>query len=153
MTKSPSGTELGAIRRFVRTHGTLVLSTSDGSGQSSAAPLFYLAGPDLELYWFSSSSSRHSVNIARDPRGFIVIYHPTERWHEIRGVQMQGTVQKIVDRSQRREIVKAYRDKFELPESFRVVIARSSLYVFRPSWMRYLDNAKRFGSKLEFSVA
>ena len=51
-----------SIAGLLRSESTLVLSTLGADHDPHATPLFYLAGPELELYWFSSSSSRHSRN-------------------------------------------------------------------------------------------
>ncbi len=130
----------------------MVLSTVDAAGQSHTTPLFYLTGDDFELYWLSSRSSMHSCNIAASPQVSAAIYAATDRWQEIRGVQMRGSVSKITERIRRREISKQYRERFQLSEFFRAVMARSSLYVFQPCWVRYIDNTRRFGFKCEIDL-
>jgi uncharacterized protein YhbP (UPF0306 family) len=141
-----------AIGRLLGSQSTLVLSTCDAAGRTHATPLFYLAGADFELYWLSSKSSIHSRNAEIIPQVSAAIYAATERWQEIRGVQMHGTVSRITERKQRREISKQYRSRFQLNDAFRVVMARNSLYVFRPCWIRYLDNTRRFGFKFEVDL-
>jgi len=145
--------KLKAIETLVRSQSTLALSTVDAQGLPHAAPLFYLMGPGLELYWLSSSSSVHSRNLAADPRVAAAIYAPTERWNEICGVQIRGTASKITGRSLRRNILQEYRERFHLGNMFRLAIARSSLYVLRPQWIRYLDNTRHFGFKFEISFS
>ena len=141
-----------AIGRLLRSQSTLVLSSSDAAGQPHATPLFYLTGDDFELYWLSSRSSIHRSNIATNPLGSAAIYAATERWREIRGVQMRGSVSRITERTRRREILKHYRERFQLSDLFRAVMARSSLYVFQPRWIRYIDNTRRFGFKFEIDL-
>jgi hypothetical protein len=144
---------LKAVASLLRSQSTLALSTADADGQPHATPLFYLTGDDFLLYWFSSPSSLHSRNIAVDPRAAVSIYVPTEHWKEICGVQMSGVVSKVADRALRREISRAYRERFHLGNVFRVAIAKSALYRFCPHWIRYLDNTKRFGFKVEISLS
>jgi len=119
--------------------------------------LFYLAvhlGNDaLRLYWFSSPRSRHSRNLKRNPAAAVTVYWPTEQWREIRGVQMRGSVSLVTDPARRSSIAAAYNIRFKLGTEFRAVQARSRLYEFQPSWIRYLDNSIRFGYKFEFSPA
>lgn len=151
MSESPEET-LQAIDRLLKTQSTMVISTCDTGGWPHATPLFYLAGAEFELYWFSSPSSLHSSNAARTPQASVAIYAATDQWQQIRGVQMRGTVHKVTQRAERRKISKEYRTRFNLGIMFRAVMAKSSLYVFRPCWVRYLDNARRFGFKFEIDL-
>ncbi len=140
---------LQSINSLLRSQSTMVMSTCDAAGLPHATPLFYLTGNQLELYWFSSLASTHSLNVEAVPRASVAIHVATERWQEIRGLQMRGTVHKITERIQRRELSREYRARFNLSVFFRAVMAKSSLYVFRPSWIRYIDNTRRFGFKFE----
>jgi uncharacterized protein YhbP (UPF0306 family) len=144
---------LEAIQRLLKNQSTLVLGTVGAGHQPHTTPLFYLTGPELAVYWFSSPSSLHSRNLQRDSQASISVYAPTERWNEICGVQMQGTVEKIGSRALRRQISQAYRERFHLSSIFRVTMARSGLYEFRPAWVRYLDNRKHFGFKFEMKIS
>jgi len=140
---------LKAIGLLLKSQSTMVISTSDPVDGPHATPLFYLTGNEFELYWFSSPSSVHSRNVANAPEASVAIYASTDQWQQIRGVQMRGTVQKVTQRTRRREISKAYCTRFDLGLVFRAVMIKSSLYIFRPCWVRYLDNTRRFGFKFE----
>ena len=141
-----------SILRLLRSQSTLALSTSGADGDPHATALFYLTGPQLELYWFSSPSSRHSRNLARQSRAAVTIYRSTEDWKNICGVQMHGTAEKILDRVLRQKIAREYGERFRLGTLFRTAMARNALYVFRPSWIRYLDNGRRFGFRVELTL-
>jgi len=143
---------VSAVEGLLRSQSTLTLCTADADGRPHAAPLFYWAGDDLQLFWFSSPASIHSRNIAFEPRAAVAVYVPTEDWKEICGVQMRGVVSKVTDRALRREVSRAYRDRFRLGNVFRVAIAKSALYRFCPEWIRYLDNTKHFGFKVEITI-
>ncbi len=153
--------KLEQIASLLKSESTLVLSTADASGEPSATPLFFLAddfsandGFDgLRVYWFSSASSAHSKNLKRDPKASVAIFHPTEVWKQIRGVQMRGTVATVKDRPLRKEVAAAYAGRFRLSAVLRAALSRSSLYVFHPAWVRYIDNGPRFGYKFEISAA
>ncbi len=141
-----------AIERLVHSQSTLVLSTVNPDGKPHATPLFYLAGAELELYWFSSDSSQHSGNLTWDHSVAVAIYTSTEHWKEICGVQMRGAVENITDRKIRRNVTRRYCERFHLGQSFRLALARSSLYVLWPAWIRYIDNSKRFGYRSEIQL-
>jgi uncharacterized protein YhbP (UPF0306 family) len=139
------------VARLLQQQSILALATTLADGTPHIAPLFYLAGDALQLYWFSSAASRHSRNLKRNPAAAVTVYWPTQQWREIRGVQMRGAVIVVSDPARRSAIAAAYSARFQLGTAFKAVQARSRLYEFRPSWIRYLDNSIRFGYKFEFS--
>jgi uncharacterized protein YhbP (UPF0306 family) len=139
------------VTRLLQQQNTLALATTSADGTPHITPLFYLAGDALRLFWFSSDASRHSRNLKRNPAAAVTVYRPTEQWREIRGVQMRGTVTVVRDPARRSAMAAAYSARFQLGTAFKAVQARSRLYEFQPSWIRYLDNSIRFGYKFEFS--
>jgi uncharacterized protein YhbP (UPF0306 family) len=64
---------------------------------------------------------------------------------------MRGAVTAITGR-QRRPIAEAYVERFRLGTLFRAAMVRSSLYAFRPRWVRYIDNSRGFGFRFELDV-
>lgn len=141
-----------AIESLVHGQSTLVLSTVNADGTPHATPLFYLAGGELELYWFSSTSSQHSENLIRSQSVAVAIHASTERWKEICGVQMRGAAENVTDRKIRRDVTRRYCERFHLGRIFRLALSRSSLYVLRPSWIRYIDNSRHFGYRVEINL-
>ena len=139
------------VARLLQQQSTLALATTSADGTPRIAPLFYLTGDALRLFWFSSAASRHSRNLKRDPAAAVAIYRPTQQWREISGVQMRGSVSVVRDRARRSAIAAAYSAHFQLGTAFQAVQARSRLYEFQPSWIRYLNNSIRFGYRFEFS--
>lgn len=137
----------------LRSESTLALSTVGADGSARVAPLFYLPGEDLRLYWFSSSSSEHSRNLQRDAAAAVAVYRPADEWKKIRGVQMRGRVSAVKDKARREAITKDYIERFRLGTLFGAAMARSRLYEFEPRWLRYVDNSRRFGFKFELSLA
>lgn len=142
--------QLEPVVELLRSQSTLALATCDADGTSRLAPLFYLPGENLRLYWFSSASSQHSRNLKRDPAAAVAIYRATEHWKEICGVQMRGTVAIVSDRARRKAIAWKYSERFHLGAVLDAAMSRSRLYEFQPSWLRYIDNTKRFGYKFEY---
>jgi uncharacterized protein YhbP (UPF0306 family) len=145
--------ELELVARFLRSQSTLALGTSAEDGAPRTAALFYLLQDDLRLYWFSSQSSEHSRNLKRNAAAAVSVYRNTADWRKIRGVQMRGAVSVVSARGPRRSIGKLYAERFQLGNLFQWGISRSTLFCFRPSWIRYTDNLKRFGYKFEISLA
>lgn len=147
-----SAEQLEDILALLGEQTALSLATVDAFGHPCVAPLNYIFGDGPSLYWLSASSSQHSANLQRDPRAAVTIYRPAANWREIRGVQMRGSVVAVRDAKQRRALVKRYRERFELGALFRLAIARCTLYEFRPDFIRYIDNAKKFGFRFEVEL-
>ena len=104
---------LELVSAFLKTQSTLALSTSGDAGAPCVAPLFYLPGDNLELYWFSSPRSAHSRNLKRDPAAAVAVYDHAATWEDIRGCQLLGTVGVVTGRP-RRAIAEAYAELYRL---------------------------------------
>ena len=64
-------------------------------------PLFYIVDDDLTLFWLSSKTSSHSINLKRSPRAAISVYRQAESWKDIEGVQMRGSITIVADKRRR----------------------------------------------------
>jgi len=144
-----TASQLQTIAAFLRQETTLALATVDEQGEPCVTPLFYMVDADLTLYWLSSASSRHSLNLARSSSASVAVYRHAETWRQIRGLQMRGQVSAIAQRERRRALIEQYRQRFQLGAVLRLAISQCTLYAFRPESFRYLDNTKRFGYRLE----
>jgi len=140
---------IACVRELLQSQSTMTLATVDDRGRPHATPLFFFPHRDLSLCWLSSADSRHSLNLRARPRASVTIYATVDRWEKIRGVQMEGAVRQISEAAERREIMAGYRRRFGLKTALSAVIARATLYAFRPHWIRYLDNGRGFGYKAE----
>lgn len=141
--------DLPTIRVFLQSQSTLALATIAADGQLQVAPLFYVSDEALNLYWLSSSSSRHSLNLAAREQVAATIYPDVWKWTDIRGLQIEGHARAVTDETTRADILNHYRQKFNLPAEFKTLISNSTLYVLTPTWIRWLDNGVRFGYKAE----
>lgn len=130
---------------------TMVLATVDGRGFPASAPLFYWSDGEPALYWLSSPSSAHSVNLAAHSEAAVSVFAPVEDWRDIRGIQMTGCGEPVAD-EQRARALESYRRRFNLGPEMDGVIASSILYVFRPRWLRYIDNSRGFGFRSEVEL-
>ena len=145
-------TRLGTIAVFLRSQNTLALATISESCAPRVTPLYYLAGDDLKLYWFSSRASEHSRSLRRNAQAAVAVYRPSQSWREIRGAQMRGRATEARDAAVRRAIEEAYARRFGLGRILRAALKKSTLYVFEPEWVRYVDNSRRLGAKLETRI-
>ena len=131
---------------------TLSLATTGEQGQACVAPLFYVVDKELTLYWLSSESSLHSLNLAANPHAAATVYRSVESWREIRGVQVHGPVSKVTEPDRRAALVKAYCERFKLGRVPRMALRISTLYCLKPEFIRYIDNARGFGYKFELTL-
>lgn len=141
------------VAALLKAESTLALATTDEYGVAVAAPLFYISDEDLCLYWISAASTEHSKNLKREPRASVTIYRPTDNWQEILGVQMRGQVFPVRDSEHKKPLIGLYSDRFRLGGIFRQTIARSTLYRFRPHFVRYRDNSVHFGYRFDLIFA
>jgi len=137
------------IRDFLATQSTLTLATVNNKGQPLAANLFFVEDADLNLYWLSNPASRHSLNLETQPEAAVTISKTTWTWTEIAGVQMEGEAWALAAGAELDATGKIYRAKFPFVRGFEAEITRSTFYIFKPRWVRRVDNAKGFGHKEE----
>jgi len=147
----PTAGTQSEILSFLATQSTLTLATVNDQGQPLAASLFFVAAADLNLYWLSSPTSRHSLNLETNPGAAVTIYKPTWTWAEIAGVQMEGEARALAAGVEWAAAGKIYRAKFPFVREFEAEITRSTFYIFTPRWVRLVDNAPGFGHKQEMA--
>jgi uncharacterized protein YhbP (UPF0306 family) len=140
------------VRTFLKAQSTLSLATVNAGDQPEAVPLFYVSDDALRLYWLSSPNSRHSQNLLAHPRVAGTVYPTVWNWADIVGLQLEGEASDVTDAAQREHILQLYLAKFKLPESFAEAIAASTLFMLRPTWMRWLNNREMFGFKTEIPL-
>lgn len=146
-----SDEQIRKIEEFLQGESTVVLSVKDGQGAVHSAPLFYWPGEGLRLYWVSSGKSRHSEALQANPGVAAAVFHATFEWREIAGVQMEGTAE-AVDGEERRTVLEGYKERFHLNNLFGAALSASTLYRFRPWWVRYIDNHTSFGQTFELTL-
>lgn len=143
------------LHAFLASQSTMALATAgEEDGRPQVAPLFFASDEALNLYWISSPDSRHSVNIADWNDASAAIYAHTWDWSGIKGVQVSGDAMAVRDDDERRRALELYRAKFPfVNDRFMDLIEASVFYVLRPTWLRWLDNERRFGYKQEFRLS
>jgi uncharacterized protein YhbP (UPF0306 family) len=143
--------QLELVAALLGEETTLSLATTDKEGLACVAPLFYIVDDNLSLYWFSSRSSLHSLNLARTPHAAATIYRNVKNWKEIRGVQLHGLLSMVTDPMRRDALLKAYCERFKLGRVLRPALRLTTLYCLEPDFFRYIDNARGFGYKFELT--
>lgn len=131
----------------------MTLATIAEDGQPHSAPVYFAASRDLRFYFFSAPSSRHSQDLEHDPRAAASIYPECAGWQDIRGLQMEGKVQAVEPGAEWDKAWSLYADKFPFVSELKEIVAQNRMYVFIPTWVRWLDNRRGFGYKEEWAPA
>ncbi len=144
------------IALFLATARTAGLATTDGDGFPHACNIQFVSDAGLKLYWVSSPSSAHSVNLTIRPECAITVYAHDDRAENIHGLQMHGLAEEITPQDAPRwnDTFDRYTDKFAFVKSnpqLMKAVENQSFYCFAPTWLRWIDNRVRFGFKIEKS--
>lgn len=128
------------------------LATQGLDGQPHAATVYFAADDTRRnLYFFSDPASQHSLDLATNPRAALTIEPPLDDWRAIRGLQLRGTVQAVAPGPAWEQGWQVYLARFPFVKDMREIIARNTLYTFRPDWIRRIDNRRGFGYKEEWT--
>ena len=84
------------VDSLLRCGRTLVLVTNGPDGVPDPVPMWYLVGDDGVVWMRTYAKSQKVVSLQRDPR-FAALVEDGERYAELRGVQLSGTVELVED--------------------------------------------------------
>jgi uncharacterized protein YhbP (UPF0306 family) len=140
------------IWELLETVSAMTLATSDERGNPHAAPVYFVADEDFQLYFFSEKKSIHCQHVAQNPHVAAAIYPECQDWRDIQGLQLRGEVHLVKSTQEWDSAWARYQGKFPFVRALKVVVAQNQLYVFAPSWIRLVDNAQGFGYKQEWNL-
>ncbi len=151
------------VREYLARHNTMTLATVDSDGAPLAAAVFYAADEALNLIFVSSPNSRHSLNLASQPRVAATIQADNQDWRSIRGLQIEGMARPVEGAAELAHAVQVYAGRFDFlrgllggenagPAVLRGPLASSRFYMLRPAWIRLIDNTQGFGHKEELHL-
>jgi uncharacterized protein YhbP (UPF0306 family) len=134
------------------TVSTMTLATVSVEGQPHAAPVYFAAGDNLKLYFFSDLGSRHGQDTESRPEVAAAIYPECHNWRDIRGLQLHGSVRRVDPGPEWAAAWELYATKFPFVSELKEAVARNALYVFETRWARLVDNRQGFGFKEEWTL-
>ncbi len=146
------------LLEYMKSHHTVSLAT-EKDGVPHAATVFFI-NIGFELYFFSSSTSRHGDNFSHNPVVSATINEDYSEWRSIKGIQMEGVVENIGGILKNPRISKEYVRKFpgvadfllspkKLGEAIEKKIAGVDFYRLKPSKIYFLNNELGFGHRDE----
>ena len=130
---------------------TMTLATTDPEGNPYTAPVYFVRGDEMRLFFFSEAKSSHSQHIDKNPKVAVAIYPECESWRDIKGLQLRGEVRLVESTMEWDSAWARYQVKFPFVSALKAVVAQNQLYVFIPNWIRLVDNSRGFGFKKEWN--
>ena len=83
-------------------------SLATAGEQTADVCTFYFARIGSNLIFKSRTTSQHSINISKNNRVHVVVHDPSSNYQSKYGVQLQGTVERILDVSFMEQAVLEY---------------------------------------------
>jgi uncharacterized protein YhbP (UPF0306 family) len=128
---------------FIDEHHVLTLATC-AAHEPYCANMFYVYIEDENVFVLASdSSTRHIADVVENSAVAASIVLETETIGSIRGLQLQGVLQRPAD-SLKRKARRAYLRRFPY-----AVLRGAPLWVVRPTFLKFTDNRLGFGKKIE----
>lgn len=149
------------VLQFMDTYTTMSLACCDGKQPWVAA--VYYARERFDLIFFSSPESRHSTLLAQNPRAAATIHGDYKGWKEIKGLQMEGNVERITGVTAKARAMTTYLVRYPFVKDFisrpgliadglAGKMAKIALYTFRPDYVLFIDNEVGFGKRQKLEI-
>lgn len=129
---------------------TMTIATIGMDGEPHAAAVYFACDDQINFYFFSDAESQHTLDITHDPRAAITVNGEQGGWQEIHGLQMRGVITAVQSTSEWQWAWDLYQAKFPFVINLQEIIVINQMYVFKPHWVRLVDNRKGFGFKQEW---
>lgn len=141
---------------YLQNHNVATLA-SGADGDIWAAAVFYVNDGSI-LYFLSAPTSRHCLNLAKNPRVALTIQEDYSDWPDIKGVQLEGVATEISGKEE--ELARRlYGAKFPVvgmlgkaPAAIVKALARVRWYKVVPDHLYFIDNSVGLGHRDEISV-
>ncbi|MEI6206853.1 MAG: pyridoxamine 5'-phosphate oxidase family protein [Desulfuromonadales bacterium] len=141
------------VESYLHNHNVATLATGI-DGDVWAAAVFYV-NEGFTLYFLSSPTSRHILNLAKSPRVALTVQEDYSDWLKIKGVQMEG-IAKEISGIEEKHAIKMYGEKFPVvglpgkaPLSIVSALSRICWYKLLPHRIYFIDNSRGLGHREE----
>lgn len=133
---------------YLANHTVITLATHGPNGIWAAA-LFY-ASDWFNIYFLSAAHTRHALNMASNNRVSGTIQENYPDWESIKGIQLEGLVEKL-DATDLRRAMHIYAMKFPLIADakgpIKAALFAVDWYRLIPDRLYLIDNSKGFGHR------
>ncbi|ABB32342.1 pyridoxamine 5'-phosphate oxidase-related FMN-binding protein [Geobacter metallireducens RCH3] len=145
------------VQRYLLDHNVATVATS-GSGGPWAAAVFY-ANDGYTLYFLSSPTTRHCLDLAQEACVAVTIQEDYADWLEIKGVQIEGIAVEISG-AEEEKARKLYGRKFpvvgllaQAPAAIVKAMAKVRWYKVVPHRLYFIDNSLGLGNRDEVDLS
>jgi uncharacterized protein YhbP (UPF0306 family) len=143
--------DLDRVLELLDETSTMALATSMPDGTPRATPVFFAVHEVLRLVFLSDAGSIHSRNLGRVPDVSVAIYPEESDWRRLRGLQMTGCAAAL-EEAQAEAAQRTYARRFDFVAELSQALTASQVYAFTPSWIRLIDNRRKFGFQQEWTL-
>jgi uncharacterized protein YhbP (UPF0306 family) len=98
------------IKDYLEKAKLMQLATSV-ENQPWVCNVWFAADENLNIYWFSSTSRRHSEEVMKNPKVAAAIVFPQTPKDTPRGLQLQGSAQLLMEQSHIDKAISVYADR------------------------------------------
>lgn len=145
------------VQNYLQDHQVATLATHSGEDLWAAAVFYVNSG--YTLYFLSSPTSRHCLNLGQRARVAVTINEDYADWLEIKGVQIEGIVSEISGKEE--EMARRlYGQKFpvvgklaQAPAAIVKALAKVRWYKVVPQRLYFIDNAVSLGHRDEVDLS
>ncbi len=147
MARGQEDTRRSALA-YLEEHRVMTLATTSSQGPWAAA-VFY-ASREFDLYFLSAKQTRHTKDLTLDPRVAAAIQEDYRDWPDIKGIQLEGVVNKLTGKECRYGW-SLYQDKFPFIVSagaqIQSALRRVNWFRLRPDRLYFIDNSLGLGHR------
>ena len=144
------------IISYLENHNVMSLATTGADGPWASAVFF--ANEGLDIYFLSSPTTRHALNLAGDARVGATVQEDYARWELIKGVQLEGVAKRLNDDATGHARA-LFEKKFPFVGSdqaaaqIAAAMQKVGWYRLSPSRAYFIDNSKGLGHRDRLDLA
>jgi uncharacterized protein YhbP (UPF0306 family) len=128
------------IKDYLKDAHTMQLATS-ADDQPWVCTVFFIEDKELNLYWLSLPSRRHSKNVMKNNKAAVAIQIKTSQ--PVIGIQAEGEVIEVDDEETVKELMQKYIKKYNAGKDFYDNFVRGKnqhkMYKFKPAMYVLFD--------------
>lgn len=143
------------LLEYLGTHNVMTLATVGADGPWAAAVFYVNEG--TALYFLSAPTTRHCQNMQCNPRIAATVQEDYSQWEQIKGVQIEGTVQRLNANDQHHAADLyaqkfAFMDPLRIPTAFAAAMQKIAWYRLTPASLYFIDNSLGLGHRVRVEV-
>jgi uncharacterized protein YhbP (UPF0306 family) len=144
------------VQKYLRDHNVATLAA--GSKEDLWAAAVFYVNDGFTLYFLSSPTSRHALNLVQNPRVALTIQEDYADWLKIKGVQIEGVAREISG-AEEEMARRLYGEKFPVvgllthaPAAIVKALAKVRWYKVVPHRLYFIDNSVGLGHRDEVDL-